>query len=358
MPNIGDFVYFSLIYDFLNQKVEQVGLDLMNRMMTWASVIALTLVTLWVLIQGYRMMTGQSRESMMHVVANAAKIALIVTAATTMSFVGRDLHQYLTVDLGKEINSLFTGDDTSPQDAIDKNLALTQLALSAIDSVDVVKGDEEALADKTKAQLIAGFGQASPPMAAGAMLLLYQFTMAIFIGLGPLFILCLIFDQTKELFRRWLLYGIGTLFSMAALNVVMSIALDVTSRVAGALFVDKIASGFLDIGTSGLTSEAMQTGGIGLLMTVLIISVPPLAAMFFQGTAGNFMTYSAWQGNNRPGAGGQPPGSYGGSHTSRSNQQSNDRDFGSSSTTAQLNANRVVGNTPPPSQDVIRKQSS
>src|SRR5689334_3487931 len=121
MPNIGDFIYFSLIYDFLNKKVEQVGLDLMQRMMSWATVIALTLVTLWVLIQGYRMMTGQSRESMMHVVANAAKIALIVTAATTMSFVGSDLHQYLTVDLGKEINQLFTGQDTSPQDAIDKN---------------------------------------------------------------------------------------------------------------------------------------------------------------------------------------------------------------------------------------------
>uniref|UniRef100_UPI003D3036BD type IV secretion system protein n=1 Tax=Klebsiella pneumoniae TaxID=573 RepID=UPI003D3036BD len=35
------------------------------------------------------------------------------------------------------------------------------------------------------------------------------------VGLGPLFILCLLFDQTKQLFQRWLFYGIGTMFSMA-----------------------------------------------------------------------------------------------------------------------------------------------
>jgi type IV secretion system protein VirB6 len=57
----------------------------------------------------------------------------------------------------------------------------------------------------------------------------------------------------------------------------------------------------------------MQQGGIGLLLTVLIVSVPPMAAMFFQGTLGNFLTYSAFatQRGNAPGPQGQPPGSYG-----------------------------------------------
>ena len=50
---------------------------------------------------------------------------------------------------------------------------------------------------------------------------------------------------------------------------------------------------------------------MGLLMTVLIVSVPPMAAMFFQGTLGNFMHYSAFAGPaSAPGPQGQPPGSY------------------------------------------------
>lgn len=41
------------------------------------------------------------------------------------------------------------------------------------------------------------FGTASPPMAAGAMLLMFNLAIALFVGLGPIFILCLIFEQTK-----------------------------------------------------------------------------------------------------------------------------------------------------------------
>jgi hypothetical protein len=40
-------------------------------------------------------------------------------------------------------------------------------------------------------------GTASPPMAAGAMLLMFNLAIALFVGLGPIFILCLIFEQTK-----------------------------------------------------------------------------------------------------------------------------------------------------------------
>ncbi|MCQ2994330.1 type IV secretion system protein [Pseudomonas quasicaspiana] len=46
------------------------------------------------------------------------------------------------------------------------------------------------------------------------LLLLFKFTMAFLIGVGPIFILALMFDATKELFRKWLFYVSGTLFSM------------------------------------------------------------------------------------------------------------------------------------------------
>ena len=163
-------------------------------------------------------------------------------------------------------------------------------------------------------RLIATFGTASPPMAAGAMLLIYHFAMALFIGLGPIFILCLIFPHTKDLFKRWLMYGIGTTFSMALLSVVVSIVLELTVKVSIALWGAKIINSLIGNSTEGLTSTAMQQGGIGLLLTALIVSVPPMAAMFFQGTLGSFMSYSAFQGaSNSPGPQGQPPGAWSGS---------------------------------------------
>lgn len=318
MSNLGDYLYYALVYNYLQQKIADFQHDVLAHMMTWASGIALILITLWIMIQGFRLITGQSRDSMMAMVVNMTRIVIIVTAATSMSIFGGSLQGMLSANgsLGSEISQVVSGED-SPISAIDKNMAATQLSLAAIDVVQVPPGDTATADQKAHAMLLAGFGAASPAMAAGAMLLLYQFTMAIFVGLGPLFILCLIFDQTKELFRRWLLYGIGTLFSIAVLCVVSSIVLKLTVNVAAALWSASVINDITDQGAEGFSSQALQQGGIGLLLTVLIISVPPLAAAFFQGTVGQFMHFSAFGGgaSSQPGPQGQPPGSYGGGYT-------------------------------------------
>ncbi|MEX1829789.1 type IV secretion system protein [Luteibacter sp. CQ10] len=315
MPNVASYIYFKLVYNYLDKEIAKFGDLLMDRTAKWASAISLTLVTVWILAQGFRIISGQSREPMMGKVLHMGRIAVIVSAASTMTLAGTNLHHLLTVDLDKEVHGLFTGQpNRTTAAAIDENLAWTQLALTTIDAVQVMSSDPEMLATKQQTSWLAVVGSASPPMAAGAMLLLYQFAMALFIGLGPIFILCLIFDQTKELFKKWLMYGIGTIFSMALLSAVSGIVLGLTINVSKAMWGAKIANKLLGTDTEGLTSTALQQGGIGLLLTVLIISVPPMAAMFFQGTLGSFMSYSAFAGGaaSQPGPQGQPPGSYSG----------------------------------------------
>jgi type IV secretion system protein VirB6 len=219
------------------------------------------------------------------------------------------LHKTMTDNLDKEIHQLFTGDTDSAADAIDENLAYTQLALAAVDVVRVSPTDPESLDKKNKALFMAGFGAASPAMAAGAMLLLFKFTMAFLVGVGPIFILALMFDQTKELFKKWLFYVIGTLFSMSMLSVVSAMVLKLSTKVAIALWASKVIMG---TDTEGLSSQALQQGGIGMLLTVLIITMPTVAAALWQGNMGSFMHFSAFSGGgaSSPGPQGQPPGSY------------------------------------------------
>lgn len=303
-------------------------------------------------LQGYRIITGQSRESMMALVVNAARSVCIITVATTMAFMGSDLHTLLTKDLDTSINQLFTGDDTTTVNNIDHNLIYTQAAMSVLDSIQVAPNDPEMQTSKTRAQLLAALGTAGPPMVAGAMLLLYQFAMALFIGVGPLFVLCLMFDQTKELFKRWLMYGIGTLFSMAALSAVCSIVLGLTLKVGAAYWASSV---ILGSSTEGLTNQAMQQGGIGLLMTVLIISVPPMAAMFFQGTMGSFMAYSQFNTGNRHGPQGQPPGAYSPALNYAAGQSSQgNQSSGSLGQTTINHATQTLGTQSPKSNDSIR----
>ncbi|MEB1608967.1 type IV secretion system protein [Xanthomonas campestris pv. campestris] len=321
---LGEFVFFKLVNDYFSNEIQEFGLELMGRTMKWVSTIALTVTTLWVLIVGYRIATGQSRESAMVTVVKAAKIVFIVMIATSFGLNGGALHQTMTQNLDKEIHGLFTGDeDSTASDAIDENLAYTQVALTALDAVRVDPTDPEAIEKKGRAVLMAGFGTASPPMAAGAMLLLFKFTMAFLIGIGPIFILALIFDQTKDLFKKWLFYVIGTLFSMAMLSVVTAMVLKFTAKVAAAYW----AAQLITLGNAeGLSSQALQQGGIGLIMTGLIISVPTLAAAIWQGNMGTFMAYSAFDrgGAASPGPQGQPAGSYMPQRTAPSSDRADD----------------------------------
>ncbi|MBB4591598.1 hypothetical protein FHR61_001013 [Xanthomonas arboricola] len=71
-------------------------MDLMKRAMRWVSTIALTITTLWVLILGYRIATGQSRESAVATMIKAGKVALIISFASALGANGAMLHQSMT----------------------------------------------------------------------------------------------------------------------------------------------------------------------------------------------------------------------------------------------------------------------
>jgi len=313
VQSIGDFVFFKFIFDFLRSKINKFGIDMMGHMMQWVGGIALTLMTLWVLVQGFRIVTGRSRDSMMVLVTNMARAALIVSVATTMGMFGTNLHRFLTHDVKEEITQVVTGSNESPEEQIDKSLAWMQVALSSIDAIQIMN-DGELLEDKKRALFFIGMGTAGPAITAGAMLMLYEIAMALFIGFGPLFILCLLFEQTKQLFQRWLFYGIGTMFSMAVLAAMVSIALDMVVRVAATFWTTALVQEFIlkESMSDGMTSQAMQQGGMGLILTALILTTPPMAAMFFQGTLGTFMAYSQIGGGAAatPSSDGRPPGQH------------------------------------------------
>ncbi|WP_053839930.1 type IV secretion system protein, partial [Xanthomonas graminis] len=119
-----------------------------------------------------------------------------------------------------------------------------------------------------------------------------------------LFILCLLFDATKSLFQKWLLYGIGTMFSLSVLTFTVSLATKVTTAVAAG-FIAKWAATNGTAG-EGVMSMALQQGGIGLVLSTLILTAPPMAAAFFQGTLGQFNAYSQLGQVGKDPATGQP----------------------------------------------------
>jgi type IV secretion system protein VirB6 len=307
---LGDFFYYALIYKFVQSEILRIGPEIMGRMMTFVGGISLVLMTVWILFNGFRIVSGQSRDSMMAFAMNAARNTFIVGVATTMTLGGSNLQLLLTDHLDRSAVELVTGnEDKQASDLIEQNLVLMQLALSSIDAVKISEVGSLELSDqKTRALWMVGLGAAGPPVVAGVMLLMYQVAIALFIGLGPLFVLTLMFEQTKQMFWKWLYYGIGTLFSMAVLALMTSLALKVVGIVTASFWITAALGGG-DL-TEGMGSRALQQGGIGVMLTMLLISVPPIASNFFQGAVSNFSSYSAFAGG-ASGAVGQRPGESG-----------------------------------------------
>ena len=171
-----------------------------------------------------------------------------------------------------------------------------QFALMSIDAINVAQ-DPTLDDEKKRSMLMSGIGTAGPGMVGGAMLLLYQITLALFVGLGPMFVLCLIFDQTKSLFNRWLMYGISTMFSLAVLSAMVSIATKLVLGVAIAFWTTTTLGALTGLELNdGMSAIALQQGGVGMLLTLLILTVPPMAAQFFNGAIGSAAAYTAFGG--------------------------------------------------------------
>lgn len=308
LDDLTNYAFFSLINDYLRDEIDIFQWDLLQRTTAWVGAIALTALTFWILIQGYRVVTGQLRESAMSLVVTSLRATLIIAVATSMAMGSSQLYWTMTDGVSEAINKTVAGDSDSPYEQIDKNLMMMQMAMGVIDQIQT-GGDQQQEQEKSRARWFSGLGMGGPGVVAGSMLLLNKIAVALFVGFGPLFILALLFQPTKQLFSRWLFYGIGTVFSLAVLNVMVALAMKVVGAVAAAFLVKWAASSAgLDTG-EGISSMAMQQGGIGLVMTTLIISAPPMAAAFFQGTLGQFSGYSAMGALDR---GGRPAGANGG----------------------------------------------
>ncbi|WP_407465296.1 hypothetical protein [Xanthomonas campestris] len=95
--------------------------------------------------------------------------------------------------------------------------------------------------------------------------------------------------------------------------------------------------------TNGITSQAMQTGGMGVLLTLLILTTPPMAAFFFQGTLGSFMAYSQIGGATSAGGSPGPQGQAPGSHTPAQRVTENSTSATGASTVRGMGANTSSG---------------
>lgn len=142
LDDAASFAFYREVNNHMRGEIDEFASNLLGRMMTWVGGIATTLFTLWIMIQGYRIVTGQSRESMVAMATQSIKSVLIIGAATGLAFGGSTLHEFFTDRLNAEITHVVTGQEGDIYESIDRSLGYMQKAFSSIDSIQT-GGDPE-----------------------------------------------------------------------------------------------------------------------------------------------------------------------------------------------------------------------
>src|SRR5690606_17155943 len=162
VQSLPNMVFFREINDFLDDEIGEFAGNLLGRVVTVAGSAALTLLTLWILVQGYRIATGLSREPLMALVGDALKAVLVIGIATGAAAGGGSTYRILTDGLGDVVTQVVTGDDDGgAYEDIDQALAIMQVALQVIDAIDH-GGDLITEQRKSRAMWFAGVGLGGP----------------------------------------------------------------------------------------------------------------------------------------------------------------------------------------------------
>ena len=339
----ADLALFSSIRSYVSTRIDFFLEHTLSGALTVVGGVALAAMTIWIMIQGYLIVSGRSQDGLKGFLIQAFKSYLIVLVATGLAAGQGFSVRTLTDDLMGSVAEVMAGDGDVAKclkaDAaflgckVDRNLTLMQGAMNFAGQLDT--SDDPILEEKkTRASWFIGVGTGGPAIVAGTMILMYKVAIALFIGLGPIFILCLLFKQTAGLFSKWLYYGIATIFASTLLAVMADICLDLIKNVAGALFVADL----FGANSQGLMQAATQQLGLGLMLSTLLISVPPMAGSFFNGVMGGFSAYSVFNSPPPPSsaAGQFGSGAQGAAGTNGTNGASTG---GDTSTTANPNIN-------------------
>ena len=306
---------FEEIRSYIVDLIGQFGYAGLGRMMAFAGAVGTVWLTIWFMVQGYRIATGQSRESLHVFIVRAITVTAIVAVAQGLAIFGQDLAS-LVLDLRNSIALAITGGEyEDPSKMVGKVLTgmLTlQLAMDLAPVLGPSSGNNLNMANTLS--FITGAGQALPALIAGGLMLLNEIAMHLCLVMAPLCLLAYVFEQTRFMFVTWAKFTVNTLFSMVVITVVTVIALKATIMLGTALLaMDGVSSGlaFLNIKTGSLYLRDIATisGGLGMLLTTLILGTPPLMTNFFSGQVGaifsGYNQVGSLAAGNKPAAGSQ-----------------------------------------------------
>ena len=310
-------------------------------------VMSSVFITVWVMMQGFKIMNGTMRTPILELGFQAAKMILVLTLVS-LSLAETPWISEQTDMFQESIAIFFTGTSVPVDNLIDFNVATTSLIDLVVQDM-TGKGGVSTPTMGSNSLTAGWLGQAGPAVMAASLLMLARVAIVFGIMLSPLFLFFILFEKTNSLFWQWAKYLLSIFFAMAALSIISIIALQAMAQYGMMVFLSMLVGQMdasnplramilfvltgggteVDVG-GGLTRLAMM----GAFLSALIVAVPAIVMTYF-GSAMNLASQGlihafAGKHNHNPGAG-SPLNNYGHGQT----QNTHDLNINNASTVNQ-----------------------
>ena len=256
-------------------------LGVVSALMTAITPIALTAMTLWVLVYGWAVLRNEVPESVPSFLWKVTKIGLILAFALQSGV-------YVS-NVADTANALATGVATTflPSSA-PANTVLSPYSLldqfndnASLQVADIMKQAGITRLDLLLAASIFSIGSVAFLCVAVFVVTLATVLLTFVVGVGPLFVLCLAWKPTQRFFDSWL----SMLLNAVVLSWFAFFALGLSAFIGEQMFTAiQTGGGFLGA-TFNVLGEATRYCVLMIVMAIICFQAPSLAAALTGGPA-------------------------------------------------------------------------
>jgi type IV secretion system protein VirB6 len=272
---------FAWIGSFLDSILSTYVLGVVSRLMAGITPLALTAMTMWVLLYGWAVVRGDVNESIPTFVWKTAKIGLVLSFALQSGFYISNVAE--TADgLALAVATTFLPERADPLIVSSPYALLDTFNDKASAQVaEIMKEASMFRLDLLLAAAIFSIGSVIFLCIALFVVTLSKMFLAFVIAVGPLFILCLAWRPTARFFDSWL----SMLLNAVVLTWFAFFALGLSTFLGDQMFLAiQRGGGFLGEAFNVL-GEATRYSILMILMGIVCFQAPSLASALTGGAA-------------------------------------------------------------------------
>lgn len=272
---------FNWVGSMLDNILSTYVLGVVNRLMAGIAPLALTAMTMWVMLYGWAVLRGDVNESVPTFVWKTFKIGLVLAFALQSGFYISNVAETAS-DLAVGVSTTFLPSDVDPATVSTPYVLLDRFNDSASRQVsDIMKEASMLRPDLLLAAAIFSIGSVIFLCIALFVVTLSKMLLTFVIAVGPLFIFCLAWRPTARFFDSWL----SMLLNAVVLTWFAFFALGLSTFVGDQMFIAiQRGGGFLGEAFNVL-GEATRYCILMILMGIICFQAPSLASALTGGAA-------------------------------------------------------------------------